>query len=177
MFCDWLDVIIEKLIGNRSCKQKQKRLTSEPPAVSKIAMFLRFTQPKMKYPGGCETSKVANTLPNQKVIEFVTSDLAPNGNSVMELLWSHYNLFSARKELLSQANRVTLPTLCFFNFGFADSRYQTGKLGLKGKARPPPRQWPRDELDRTTDEELNETRESVDLSESISVIRLWPSYA
>ena len=71
MFCDWLDVISEKLIGNRSCKQKQKRLRSEPPAVSKIAMFLRFrcnmahsfTQPKMKDPGGCETSKVANTLP------------------------------------------------------------------------------------------------------------------
>ena len=64
----------------------------------------------------------------------------------------------------------------FVQLCFADSRYQTGQLGLKGKKRPPPRQWSRDELDRTIDEELNETRESVDLSESISVIRLWPSY-
>lgn len=60
---------------------------------------------------------------------------------------------------------------------FADSGHRTGHLGLKGKRRPPRRQWSRDELDKTIDEELNETRGSVDLSESISVIRLWPSRA
>ena len=37
----------------------------------------------MKDPGGCETSKVANTLLNQEVIEFANSDLAPSDKSVI----------------------------------------------------------------------------------------------
>ncbi|XP_078373657.1 uncharacterized protein LOC144657226 [Oculina patagonica] len=59
----------------------------------------------------------------------------------------------------------------------ADSRYQTGHLRLKGKRKLPRRQRSRDELNKTIDEELNETRGSINLSESISVIRLWPSCA
>ena len=104
------------------------------------------------------------------------SDGVAERSDVCNLFRVRVNLFSAGKHFLSQANRVGLATLCL-QLWFTDSRHQTGHLGLKGKRRLLRRQWSRDKLDKTFDEELNETRGSADLSESISVIRLWPSRA
>ena len=57
----------------------------------------------------------------------------------------------------------------------ADSRYPRENLGLKGRRRFPRKQWWKETFLGTIDEEINGSL--VDLNESLSVIRVRPSYA
>lgn len=63
-----------------------------------------------------------------------------------------------------------------FSF-LADSRYQRENIGLKGRRprRFPRKQWSKETLLGTIDEKINDSL--ADLNESLSVIRVRPSYA